>query len=35
MALFDNHKHKKKIKNVHDNIMKPKVYYELNLILIQ
>jgi hypothetical protein len=30
MALFDNHKHKKKIKNVHNNIMKPEVHYELN-----
>jgi hypothetical protein len=30
MALFDNHKHKKKIKNVHDNIMRHEVHYELN-----
>jgi hypothetical protein len=29
MALLDNKKHQKNIKNLHENIMKPEIHYEL------
>jgi hypothetical protein len=35
MAFFGNPKHKKKIFNVHDNILELKAYFESKLSLIQ
>ncbi len=35
MVFFGYHKHKQKIKNLHDNILELKIHFESKLILIQ
>jgi hypothetical protein len=35
MVLFGYHKHKQKIKKLHDNILELKVHFESKLIFIQ